>query len=155
MIASFVAACLIAMGYWRGYSSQHDALVSLKAEIATQAATQAEQVKKKEEENDKNTFYVAQVYSSDSMRLGAMLGRLRNLPSGSGASAVRSAPVHTGIAGASSVQPAGVIQGACNSTGSDPCSVQRAVYEGAIKDAQAWEAVQWWLVREGMPIKLE
>ena len=149
-IAVILASVLFVGGYLLGYSRQHDALVSLKAEITTQAAIQADTTKKKEIENDRNTLYVASVYASDSVRLRDVLAGLRKQP-GTSASGVPISAVDPGIAGASGVQPGRVGSGFCDSTGSDPCTISRSVYESALMDAQAWEAVQGWLVSERIP----
>ena len=126
-------------------------MVFLKAEITTQAAIQADTTKKKEIENDRNTLYVASVYASDSVRLRDVLAGLRKQP-GAGASSVPGAAVDTVITGASGVQPGRAGSGFCDSTGADPCTTTREVYESALMDAQAWEAVQGWLVSERIPV---
>lgn len=147
-----LAMALVAVGYWKGYSGQHDALVTYRAEVATAAAVQVQSAKTKEVKNDTSTETVAAHYAVNSGNLNAVLDGLRK-PSSNHASNLSGIAIHSGIAGASGVQPAGTGQGACDESADDPCLIERGIFDSAMKDAQAWEAVQDWLVREEIPVK--
>lgn len=147
-----LALSLVAAGYWRGYSNQHDALVSYRVQVAAAAAAQAQTAKIQEGKNDANTRTVSTNYASDSEHLGAVLGRLHK-PAASRPGSLPGAAVNPGIVGASGVQQAGTGQGACDESADDPCLVGRGIFDAAMKDALAWGAVQDWVVRVGIPVK--
>ncbi len=147
-----LALALVGAGYWKGYSGQHDALVAYRAQIATAAAIQIQTVKTQEVKNDTNTQAVAKNYAADSRSLDVVLNGLRK-PSSNHASSLSGIAIHPVGTGAPVIQPGGTRQGNCDESADDPCLIKRGIFDSAMRDAQAWEAVQDWLVREEIPVK--
>lgn len=133
-------------GYVLGYRHEAEKFDEYKAKTAAYAEAARENKEEKEKEYARQNATIKDNYHLYSNMLSIYFERLRNNEASS--SAVRGTATNPKSANV----PTGESSAACNSSRFSICTVTRAFYEGALRDALKLVEIQDWLARQQIPV---
>lgn len=138
IISVLIAVSIFGAGYFLGWKSEHDDLVTFQAQVTQAGLIQEVAVKEKEKENDKQTIFIANAYNDAIVDLRRQLDRVQYTYR---TSSSKMSKITGSSKGANEARQESA--GTCEGT---------QFYRNALEDAQTIEFWQNWAVREDIPV---